>query len=164
MDIKYGKFTKLENKYFKEFPKLQSLNITNNILADNNAFVSSTNLVHLDLSLNCIKSINQIQLSELINLETLILSRNRIECIEENAFLNLKNLKKLDLSFNRLSILNPRCFNGIENLKYLDLRYNNFTYFDPSTFDYICSIKQILLFHSPIFNLDEILAFNERGK
>ena len=29
LDIKYGRFRKLEKKYFKEFPKLKSLNITN---------------------------------------------------------------------------------------------------------------------------------------
>lgn len=101
------KIKKLEKKLFDRFPMLQSLSITFNkelLQISNDAFSNLTNLIHLDLSWNIIESINQIQLSGLIKLETLLLSNSRIESIEENSFSSLKSLNELVLRVNNLSI------------------------------------------------------------
>ena len=91
------KIKKLEKKLFDRFPMLHYLSITFNkelLQISNDAFSNLTNLVHLDLSWNLIESINQIQLSGLIKLETLLLSNSRIE----------SNLNELASRVNNLSI------------------------------------------------------------
>ena len=163
LDINHcKKITTLEKEVFEGFPMLQSLSITSNEELreiDNDAFSSLTNLVDLNLSCNCIVSINEKHFSELINLKTLDLKSNRMELIEGNAFSNLKNLVNLDLRSNRLLTVNPQLFLGLINLKYLDLSFNRLRYFELSIFDYICNINHIKLTPNYMCNLDEISTF-----
>ena len=124
LEIKFTKITKLEKWLFDGFPNLQNLFIAHNKelrQIDNDVFSSLTDLGHLRLNNNCIKTIKHSHFSKLINLHTLNLNANRIEFIEENCFSNLKNLISLSLMNHKLLELNPQLFNGLENLKELCL-------------------------------------------
>ena len=130
--INSSRITKLEKKFFDGLPKLQTLIICRSqelrkINID--SFSNLKQLRRLDLSLNCIESLEKGYFSELISLESLDLSGNQIEIIEDNMFLNLYNLRILDLSFNRIYYVNPESFVGLRNLKELNLSVNNLTKF-----------------------------------
>ena len=167
LNIEHCKMTKLEKKMFEGFPMLRSLSITQSKplrLIDADAFSSLTNLVHLNLSWNSIKTINQRTFSGLINLETLILSCNSIDFIEKKSFSSLKNLIELNLCFNRLSILNPKVFIGLRNLKKLNLKNNMLTDFDLSKLEYYCNIDRNNLVYSLIVKLKNVLRRSKDSK
>lgn len=124
--LKSTKITKLEKKLFDGLSNLVSLQLPFNKLlksVDHDAFSNLKQLRNLDLSFNCIDSLEKEHFSELVNLETLQLNRNGIKTINNNMFSDLNKLNNIDLSYNKIENVNQKSFAGLQNLK-IDLAGN----------------------------------------
>ena len=157
--IRSTKITKLENKIFSQFQKLNDLKLYNNIELKSinyDCFSNLKQLTRLNLTKGLIESLDKRHFSELNNLEYLKLNLFKIVDIEENMFSNLKKLTTLDLSYCKLEILKPESFIGLINLKILDLRSNKFKKFDLRVLENITRIKIVDLSGNSINNKEEI--------
>ncbi|KAI5107567.1 toll-like receptor 8, partial [Silurus meridionalis] len=122
-------------------------------------FWNLTNLTHLDISYNNIKTIpkdvykylpvtlkrfrlnhngltdlNWTLMSTFTQLEQLILGYNSLTFITRNITQNIPSLRFLDLSHNRISQLANKFLQDAVNLQMLDLSYNKLTTINRSTF------------------------------
>jgi len=164
--IDSSRITKLEKRFFDGLRKLQILICRNRELRKINidSFSNLKQLRNLDLSLNCIESLEKGHFSELISLERLSLCGNQIKIIEDNLFLNLNNLTKLDLSHNRIHNLNSELYLfivGLQNLKEINLSCNNLSSFPPDILDYMNNLEKIDLTENFFFNKDDIFSLKK---
>ena len=84
-----------------------------------------TSLVELDLSGNCIESVQPHAFKSLKSLKNLALNRNRLRIFDENSFNGLSQLEQLDLSENKIASLRElNHLNMLKNLKLLILNGN----------------------------------------
>lgn len=81
------------------------------------------NIVEIDLSKNCLCSIEMDSFEGMISLEKLNLRQNNLQHVKE-IFKNLKNLKYLNLSMNRIYLIEEQVFDDLENLVSLNLSNN----------------------------------------
>ncbi|XP_043918341.1 toll-like receptor 2 [Protopterus annectens] len=88
-------------------------------------------VVHLDLSYNHIKVIEEMDFNKYKQLKKLFLQNNMIQSIHENAFNLLKELTHLDLSNNFLSDLTPAWFSSLLSLQYFNILGNHYSSFGP---------------------------------
>lgn len=154
-----GKIKRLEKKCFDGFPRLQSVNISNDkykLEFDYDVFSNSKQLAKLELKNNGLTSLNKQLFLELINLEYLDLSCNNLCTIEDDTFSGLENLKRLDLSNNVLMSLSSRAFFGLGKLRELDLQKNQLRKFDEKIMESFVEIKIIYLSGNSIGNKNEI--------
>ncbi|XP_019639112.1 PREDICTED: vasorin-like [Branchiostoma belcheri] len=145
--------TELSNDTFKDFHRLQSLQLDYNLLRhiprnwysasrsgypvdklsiSHNNITSldaecfkNMNLTSLDLRSNALRELRSEWFIGIENLKTLLLSGNRIKTIQPNIFRSISQLHFLDLSHNDLVCLDPGCFKiNMHHLSLLDLRSN----------------------------------------
>ncbi|ETE72216.1 Toll-like receptor 13, partial [Ophiophagus hannah] len=86
----------LEKNDFKNFGRLQALNISQNNInkIEDGAFIHTSHLEFLNLSANQLQLLSSSMFDGLMNLTTLLLASNKIYRINPSAFANLENLKK----------------------------------------------------------------------
>uniref|UniRef100_H3CUD3 Multifunctional ROCO family signaling regulator 1 n=1 Tax=Tetraodon nigroviridis TaxID=99883 RepID=H3CUD3_TETNG len=84
-------------------------------------------LVELDMSHNCLRSLSE-GLAQLKRLKKLCISHNKIPLPLQTGALQL--LEELDISFNELHEI-PRSFSGLTNLRTLDVDHNKLNQFPP---------------------------------
>lgn len=158
LGISSSDIKRLEKKFFDKFsPIIHTLNIIDNShlnIIDADAFSNLKQLVSLDLSRNCIESLDRKLFSGLIHLESLDLHLNRIKCLDEKIFSDLKNLKWLSLWNNGLQTLDFNCFNGLGNLNVLNLSYNELRHFDVRILENFPRIEKVDLSGNPICKND----------
>lgn len=138
----------LSRHHFKDFPKLQKLDLSNNTKIqflghEVFIFLSSLKSVNLsktglkaldtmgseqletaDFSCNSIHHIAITDFNGLANLRHLNLSHNSFKALSKNIFNNLVALEMLDLSYNQIQVINRNDFNGLHRLQTLDLSSN----------------------------------------
>ncbi|ODV58380.1 leucine-rich repeat domain-containing protein [Ascoidea rubescens DSM 1968] len=132
-----------------ELSNLQSLDLSNNGIAEIKNLSSLSNLQYLNLSHNVlIKNIDN--LSDLKNLQILKLVNTNISKIENLS--NLSNLKILDLSSNLISKLQN--LNNLNNLSNLILKNNYISIIDLSQILNLKKLEIIDISKSKISNLE----------
>jgi Leucine-rich repeat (LRR) protein len=117
-------------------PKLQSLNLSNNVLREVVGLENLTSLTSLVLNKNFLKSFN---FRKNINLKVLSLATNTFSKIKSLDVRGLKNLEYLDCSFNNLEELKSE---DCEKLKTLDADGNSFKNLD---FPYLPNLENLSL-------------------
>lgn len=116
LDDEKSAFSALRHNY------LSILDLSKNDLTtfDGEWILGLTNLEHLNLSSNLIRTIH-LRYEFFSCLKSLRLDKNQLECVEM-AFSHLKNVKILDLSHNNnLRLTSPDVFKGLDNLEQLYL-------------------------------------------
>lgn len=101
INLLQNRFHELPDQFFDKYPKLNTVNIDCNFLKDFQN-QSSSSIVTLSLSLNCIESIKTATLS-FSQLSFLDLSKNQIKSIPNNFSKSFPQLQNLDLSDNFIS-------------------------------------------------------------
>ncbi|MBN3277589.1 FMOD protein, partial [Polyodon spathula] len=98
--LEFNKINNIPDDYFRKFPKLQYLRLSNNKLTDegipSNTF-NITSLIELDLSYNRLQKIPSVN----TNLEHLYLQANEIKEFSINSFCQVTDI----MSFSRLQVL-----------------------------------------------------------
>lgn len=135
LDLSQNNIKSLPNDLFCPFLNLQTLNLSNNALANLTSFglidpatgrLCLQELYDLDLSNNRLESVPETSgVAALKNLQNLNLSYNKIIEITELTFSALRKLSILDLSNNNLRSLPNRTFRDSDELKELNLAKNN---------------------------------------
>ncbi|ELU07372.1 hypothetical protein CAPTEDRAFT_119353 [Capitella teleta] len=117
-----------QNAELTEIPEDIPLDVTQIILASNsitnigpNSFSKFTELTHLNLGFNKIRTINDAAFEALVNLKGLYLYGTELE---EIPVLSISTLERLDLAWNKIRTINDGTFEALVNLKRLDL-YGN---------------------------------------
>lgn len=113
------------------FPKLKSLTLSNNLIANLSSFhhfstaVSRHTLEELDLSFNQLTHLDEELFKHLPSLRLLHLSNNQIKTVNLFTFsTNAHNLIQLDLSHNLIADMEFLLFSSLVNLKQLVLDSN----------------------------------------
>jgi len=173
-----------EKSPFKNFKKIFSLFLDNNLLIDlPTEFFQGLNLLsNLSLEGNLIKSLNEkhfepikdlkslnlsnnlltspnISISNLYDLEELHLNNNNLENISSTFFYNLKNLKKLYLENCKIKNIPPNLFSNLENLKILRIPFNQLKKLAENTFQGLFLLEELCLHGNDFENVQD-LPFN----
>lgn len=116
----------IENETFKEFLKLQSLDLTSNLLISIDSFTFSQlyKLEKLKIINNLLENIDETAFDDLLSLNDLDLSFNQLNQLKSNLFQKTINMEILDLSNNLIDNLDPKIFINIKNLTLLNLNNN----------------------------------------
>ncbi|VDI03838.1 relaxin family peptide receptor 2 [Mytilus galloprovincialis] len=108
------------------------------------SFEKLMNLLHLDLSNNKFKVLQNYTFYGLTKLVTLNLKDNLLlGLIKSNAFMSLPNVKDLELSGTRIQTLFNGTFNGLENLEQFNITGNGLTTVEENVFDGLVSLLKI---------------------
>ncbi|XP_076637699.1 uncharacterized protein LOC143349926 [Colletes latitarsis] len=153
LDLKRSGISSVESEMRNCFPELTYLDFSSNHiqylddrfenvfygklkylrLDDNNieqiSITNNLNLMSLSLNKNKISVIgssNGLDLTGLRNLQNLSLAENNIRLINKKAFKDTINLRYLNISMNALSILNDEAFKNLSSLQVLILDQNSF--------------------------------------
>ncbi|XP_066292476.1 polycystin-1-like isoform X2 [Branchiostoma lanceolatum] len=123
----------LPNRVFNNLSSLKILNLTYNCLEslEVNSFEGLTSLEELLLQGNKLNSVPDDLFADSSAIAVLSFSENLLTTLPENVFQNLTSLQKLDLSKNRLTSMSRQLFTGLHMLHTLDLSSNelhNITY------------------------------------
>lgn len=132
---------------------LKELNISENKLVTFEN-IELTELINLDLSQNKFCNIGSALL--LPKLKILNLSQNSIMYISPSAFSRLTELEQLDLSQNKLSKFRNGVFENLSNLKNLDISQNQFTIIEKGSLNGLEKLEQINVGENPI---EDIIGF-----
>ena len=105
------------------FPHLTILNLASNSFQVVPGCISELKMLkELNLSRNCLTSLNELKFENLSNLENFLIDRNEIHQLPPSIGL-LRNLKWLSVSGNHLTDL-PDVFHSLKNLECLNLNNN----------------------------------------
>ncbi|XP_078691028.1 polycystin-1-like isoform X3 [Branchiostoma floridae x Branchiostoma belcheri] len=123
----------LPNRVFNNLSSLKILNLTYNCLEslEVNSFEGLTSLEELLLQGNKLNSVPDDLFADSSAIAVLSFSENLLTTLPENVFQNLTSLQELDLSKNRLTSMSKQLFTGLHMLHTLDLSSNaldNLTY------------------------------------
>jgi Leucine-rich repeat (LRR) protein len=132
--------------------KLKLLKLNSNQISEfsngkKSCFQNLFSLQQLDLSLNKIKSIDNIfQIGCGLNsLLTLDLKMNKLQRLSSDTFNGLTNLKRLSLESNEMTQLAPDSFRGLDRIEQLTLSDNNIVQIELGTFNQLTSLKELNL-------------------
>ncbi|XP_035695282.1 LOW QUALITY PROTEIN: polycystin-1-like [Branchiostoma floridae] len=123
----------LPNRVFNNLSSLKILNLTYNCLEslEVNSFEGLTSLEELLLQGNKLNSVPDDLFADSSAIAVLSFRENLLTTLPENVFQNLTSLQELDLSKNRLTSMSKQLFTGLHMLHTLDLSSNeldNLTY------------------------------------
>ena len=112
--------------------KVEMLTIANASITDSNwnANFDKNSMIHLNLSHNQLKEINNRHFKNCTNMLSLDLGNNIIERIEESTFTYTPKLRVLNLTKNHITTINTTVFWPLTELKTLDLSYNRIQVID----------------------------------
>lgn len=115
-----------------------------------------TNAISLDLSFNCISTINRTDLRSLSKLRYLQMRGNSLSQIDNGAFADLVDLRNLDLSVNKLTNLTDKMFDGLSKLLDLSLSTNPIAHISPRAFEPLISLQTIDLTFNAVREMSDI--------
>ncbi len=123
-------------KFCFHFPKLVSLNLTNNEITSLSfpQFCSLPHIKRLNMQNNSIQILRKPMFRGLRNLLYLELQMNPIHKISQFSFSDLERLLVLNLSYLSLKHITVNTFSGLFNLVTLDLSYNRLLTLEASSF------------------------------
>ncbi len=150
---------KLSDGMFSEFPRLEDLDLSDNLLGhfQNSYFDGLSLLTRLDLSGNELTELEDGVLVKLPELEHLDLRGNKLRRIKRSYFEKPSDpdatgypLKTLDLSHNELRELDERWSGHLWHLESLHLNNNQLEAIDKDSLGYFEELKRLNLAHNSI--------------
>lgn len=112
------------------------------------AFVNLTRLTDLNLSFNCLLTVDATAFRHLTSLKTLDLSENYLESLE--PFEGLSSLTELNLFFNRIKHVHPDAFRNLVGLKILTLSLQDMPSIGESLFRPLGQLEKLAIRYSSI--------------
>ena len=142
----------ISNTSFRNFQSLKTLDLSHNCLKsiDCNLFAELYNLCTLNIGYNVITDVEWILFQNLVNLEVLNLSYNSIESNESFFAINLRNI---NFSFNRFEVL--KCKLDDVNLEIFDLQGNCIQIIADEYFASVRNLKYLYLNSNSISCLNQ---------
>ena len=124
-------FFAVEQNFFKNFPKLQILNLNSFGLTEVPDLAMNTNLLELQMKNNSIMTIaaekllgNPPDYSRLLGLTVLDVANNKLKSVDQQLLKSMRNLKSLNLASNDLTSFPLLSLSESSSLEYLDLKSN----------------------------------------
>ncbi|XP_071943513.1 uncharacterized protein [Antedon mediterranea] len=144
IDIKNNVITRLSPRSFINYPNLEQLDLSNNLISaiDHGAFTGLRRLRTLWLNFNRITTLTTNMFQSMPNLEILHLEGNAIVSIDPNAFAGLTRLREINLNANRLQNLPENVFHSVPTLVRLMLSENRLNL--PSTSRIFTGLKLLV--------------------
>ena len=136
IDLKNNMLAEIKN--FSRLKSLEDLYMSSNRMENFSDLNNLTNLKRLDLSSNCIQSI---ETTSLPKLEYLSLAENKLLSLRANSFDGFPNLVILKLSENQIDFLPRNILSGLHRLKELHLQNNELTDLNENPFDDLFSLQ-----------------------
>ncbi|XP_031355788.1 uncharacterized protein LOC116180095 [Photinus pyralis] len=138
-------------------PQLSSLNLSaTKVAIDQEMFIASRRLQHLDLSSNGFKNLEKSVFIHLQDLESLHLHHNDLESLEQDMFKGLNKTLLLNCSSNRIKSLQPNVFVELVSLRSLDLARNGLVKIETGAFHSLPELRFLDLSENAIETLHEM--------
>ncbi|XP_063366791.1 toll-like receptor 3 [Cydia amplana] len=125
IDLSYNAISSIPNNYFRQFPDLLHLDLSHNCIKSFEilTFEGITQLQKLYVSYNEITKLGVV-FARFEFMNELVLDHNYLTSIEENNFDKMSKLEKLNISSNSLASIGDTSFDHLVELKELDLSNN----------------------------------------
>lgn len=124
--------------------ELKTLDLSGNFieqLTEPSVFANATNLFHLDLSNNRLRSLDAEAFNGLTKLEVLLLDSNQLDFLAPNIFATLPQLRTLQLHRNRIKSIQYQHVQDNKLLLELTLHENFIETLDDSMFDHLKKLQ-----------------------
>ncbi|XP_058790030.1 protein artichoke-like [Phymastichus coffea] len=150
--------------WIKHFPKLEYLDVSENLLADNllNVFLKNTTSNIKSLIAEKI-GLTMVRTEDLLAIEHLNLNHNHLPRFSSHkchgssiCFEDMDNLKFLSLSNCSVTYIEDNAFKYMKNLLELDLSNNCFQKIPNQTFGYLYSLLSLNLSYNPLISMPNI--------
>lgn len=147
VDMSFNGYSLIEENLFANFSQLISVNLSNNCLEslDVNIFLNLVELEAIDLALNKLKSISKHLFKNNKKLKVVSLSNNMLTSIDAELFSGLKEITDISLANNRLKSIDKSSFKDLNNLISVDLSFNCLESMHNNLFDGLTKLETISL-------------------
>ena len=155
-DISNNLINSLENDYFTQNQKIQTIIFNKNNISEinNSTFNKLKSLKELHIRENRLAELGPNSFKALSKLQHLDLSNNQISKIDKDTFQGLQQLKSLNLSENLLTTIPSSSFNFVPNLTILDLGSNYFVNLPNNAFSSLNNLDELYLSGCGIEKID----------